>query len=72
VKHLEAIQAFPRPQDMKGLQGFLGLINFYRRFIPAAARILLPLTSALAGGKKARLEWSPQMEAAFEAAKAAL
>jgi hypothetical protein len=32
------------------------VINFYRRFIPAAARILLPLTSALAGGKKAKLE----------------
>jgi hypothetical protein len=72
VKHLEAIQAFRKPQDVKGIQGFLGLVNLYRRFIPAAARILLPLTSALARGKKAKLEWSLQMEAAFEAAKAAL
>ncbi len=38
----------------------------------SAARILLLLTSALARGKKAKLEWSLQMEAAFEAAKAAL
>jgi hypothetical protein len=72
LKHLEAVQAFPRPLDVKGLQGFLGLINFYRRFIPAAARILLPLTSALKGGKKARLDWSQPMEDAFVAAKAAL
>jgi hypothetical protein len=72
VKHLEAIKVFPRPQDVRGLQGFLGLVNFYRRFILAAAQLLLPLTSALVGGKKATLEWSPQMEAAFTAAKAAL
>jgi hypothetical protein len=57
---------------VRGLQGFLGLVNFYRRFIPAAAQLLLPLTSALVGGRKAALEWSPQMEAAFTAAKAAL
>ena len=42
VKHLEAIQAFLRLQDVRGL---LGLVNFYRRFIPVAAKILLPLTS---------------------------
>jgi hypothetical protein len=72
LKHLEAVQSFPRPLDVRGLQGFLGLINFYRRFIPAAARILLPLTSALKGGKKARLDWSQTMEDAFVAAKAAL
>jgi hypothetical protein len=29
------------------LQTFLGMVNFYRRFIPAAANILLPLTDAL-------------------------
>jgi hypothetical protein len=72
LKHLEAVQAFLRLQDVKDLQGFLGLINFYQWFIPAAAKILLPLTSALKGGKKARLDWSQQMEDAFVAAKAAL
>jgi hypothetical protein len=47
ARHMEAVQNFPRPQDKKQLQSFLGLVNFYRRFIPAAARILLPLTDAL-------------------------
>ncbi len=39
TRHVEAVQNFSRPQDKKQLQSFLGLVNFYRRFIPAAARI---------------------------------
>jgi hypothetical protein len=49
LKHVEAIQQFPQPADRKQLQGFLGLVNFYGRFISAAAHILLPLTDALKG-----------------------
>jgi hypothetical protein len=59
---------------VKELQGFLGTINFYRRFVPAAARILKPLTDVLRGspGPSTALEWSEDMVAAFAAAKAAL
>jgi cleavage and polyadenylation specificity factor subunit 1 len=59
---------------VKELQGFLGVINFYRRFIPAAARILKPLTDQLKGGPKpaAAIPWTADMQAAFAAAKAAL
>ena len=45
-KHTAALQNFPPPTDMKGLQRFLGMINFYRRFIKDAALILAPLTNA--------------------------
>jgi hypothetical protein len=38
--------------SVKELQGFLGVINFYRRFVPAAARILKPLTDQLKGNPK--------------------
>jgi hypothetical protein len=38
---------------MKELKGFLVVINFYRRFMPAAAHILKPLTDQLKGGSKA-------------------
>ncbi len=59
---------------MKELQGFLAVINFYRRFIPAAAHILKPLTDQLKGGPKpaASIPWMEAMQAAFAAAKAAL
>ena len=34
---VKAILEYQQPTTVKQLQGFLGLINFYRRFIPAAA-----------------------------------
>ena len=69
-----AIENFPQPNTIKELQGFLGLINFYRRFIPAAANILLPLTDSLRGGSSGstRLKWSPEMSASFNSAKSSL
>ena len=46
-------------------------MNFYRRFLPGIARILLPLTASLANNAKPFL-WSNSMEEAFTLAKAAL
>jgi hypothetical protein len=46
-KHVEALQRMPVPTDVKGLQRFLGLINFYRWFLPGIAAILLPLMNTL-------------------------
>jgi hypothetical protein len=43
---VQAIADFPPPPTVKQLQAFLCLFNFYRRFIPAAARIVSPLTRA--------------------------
>ena len=70
TKHVEVIQSFPRPQDKKQLQSFLGLVNFYRRFIPAAAQILLPLTDALRG--EAAWTWTPAMNHSFSLIKETL
>jgi hypothetical protein len=70
--HLSAIQEFGKPADIKALQLFLGLVNFYRRFIPGAARILLPLTNALRGGKRAKLLWTADMDTVFQQAKTAV
>ena len=71
---LAAVRDFPQPNTVKELQAFLGAINFYRRFIPSAAKILLPLTTVLKGGKKGSdiLEWLPAMSGAFNNIKAAL
>ncbi len=72
--HVAAIQDFPRPTIIKELQAFLGMVNFYRRFLPSIARTLRPLTYGLRGGRKEadKLEWSAAMDAAFAGAMQAL
>ncbi len=70
-QHIQAISDFPPPQDVKQLQQFLGMVNFYRRYLPGIARTLQPLTDTLRGAPKT-LEWPPATTAAFRAAKAAL
>ena len=72
--NVEAVQKFPEPATIKEMQVFLGIVNFYRRFIPNAAHALLPLTDCLKGSKPASLpvSWSPAISRAFMEAKASL
>ena len=44
---VEAVAQFPRPLTVKSLQEFLGMVNFYHRFIPRAAQLTRPLNEAL-------------------------
>ena len=70
-QHIAAIQDFPPLTDIKQLQCFLGMVNFYRRFLPGIAGILQPLIDLLKGSPKT-LAWSTLAAAAFKHAKAAL
>jgi len=67
-----AITKFPRPTTVRGLQTYLGMVNFYRRFLRGAAQVLRPLTNALVGQPAGQLTWTGDMVAAFEASKAAM
>ena len=49
---VKPISDFPQPNTVKSLQGFLGMVNFYHRYIPQAASILRPLYCALKGVSK--------------------
>lgn len=49
---VDAIVNFPRPEIVKQLRHFLGMINFYRRFIPRAAQVETPLNDLLQGNVK--------------------
>jgi Reverse transcriptase (RNA-dependent DNA polymerase) len=50
---VQAVEQFPRPQSIKQLMTFLGMLNFYRRFLPQAAKVLKPLTDCLKGATAA-------------------
>ena len=68
---VEAITNFTQPRTVKQLQEFIGMVNFYRRFVPGAAQLMLPLFEALKGKQKV-LSWDDGMTRAFEETKAAL
>ena len=65
---VDAVRRFERPRSVKSLQRFLGLVNFYRRFLPNIAATMRPLTDALVGAPR-QLTWTDGMTAAFEATK---
>jgi hypothetical protein len=47
ASYMEAVDKRPPPTMVKELQIFLGLVNFYWRFLPGVAVILRPLTDTL-------------------------
>ena len=71
---VDAITQICQPVTVKGLQEFVGMVNFYRRFIPAAAQTMLPLFEVLANQPKTgkTLNWSEAMVEAFQNTKKAL
>ncbi|GFV32550.1 hypothetical protein TNCV_2860141 [Trichonephila clavipes] len=48
---VDCILKFPQPTTLTQLRRFLGLFNFYRRFVPKAAHLLAPLNKFLEGIK---------------------
>ena len=68
---VEAIQQFPTPQTRGELQRFLGMINYYHRFLPGIAPVLAPLHVVSAGRGK-DITWTPQCQKSFDEAKTAL
>lgn len=60
---VEAILSFPRPQDCKQLRQFLGISNYYRRYIPHMAQLSVVLTDMLRKGRT--FVWNEEREKAF-------
>lgn len=65
---VEAILNFPKPETVKELRRFLGMLNFYRRFVANAAEIQSPLLVYLRNSKKndkTKIQWTAEAESAF-------
>ena len=62
----EAILKVPRPRNFTELKSFLGMINYYSKFIPMMADILAPLYSLL---KDKQFQWTKNCDEIFERIK---
>lgn len=49
---VRAIKKFPIPKTPKEIKSFLGLVGYYRKFIPNFSKLTKPLTSCLKKGAK--------------------
>lgn len=75
MERIEALQNYPLPKTVQGLRRFLGMINFYRRFLPKAAELQTPLVKVLASSKlkgAKPVPWTPELEQAFQKCKDSL
>lgn len=66
----KAVEEFKQPTTLKGVRRFLGLVGFFRRFIPNFAIISAPLTQMLR--KDGNPNWAEEQDKAFTNLKTAL
>ena len=66
----QAIRDFPPPRDAKGISRFVGMVNFYHKFIPRLADIAAPLNALRK--KDVKFMWGKPQQEAFEILKQAI
>lgn len=67
---VEAITKAPAPTNVAQLQSYLGMFNFYAKFVPKVSTLLWPLNRLLQ--KQTKWRWTSTEEKAFENSKKAL
>ena len=67
---IEVVKKFPRPKNMREVRGFVGLCNYYRKFLRRFSFIVAPLNRLLM--KDVSFDWTDDCEEAFEKLKSAL
>lgn len=62
---IEKVREFPRPKTVKDLKGFLGLIEFQRKFIKGCSSLTKPLSKWTGKPNKTEIMWDEQLIMAF-------
>jgi hypothetical protein len=69
-KKVEAVQKSPAPKDVSQLKSFIGLVNYYGKFLPDLSTVLAPLYRLLQ--KETEWRWTDEQQRAFEEVKVLL
>ena len=67
---IEAISKRSAPINVKQIQQFTGLCNYYRKFVQNCAKIAAPMVKLTC--KDTRWDWTPECQSSFEQLKQAL
>lgn len=69
---VQTIKEYPRPETKKQIRSFLGLVGYYRRFIPNFSSRAAVLTDLTRGKSPTKIKWKDAHEFAFQDLKQAL
>ncbi|GJP64944.1 hypothetical protein CLOP_g21877 [Closterium sp. NIES-67] len=69
-KKVVAVQNWPVPQDVGQVRSFLGLANYFRRFLENYSTVVAPLTALTRKGSA--WEWTRQCQEALDEVKTKL
>ena len=64
---VEAVLNTPTPHDVTSLRAYLGVLNYYHRFLPDLATVTKPMNALLEKNRK--FVWSNECQIAFERSK---
>ena len=66
---VQVIQDWPRPQTNKEVRSFLGLANYFRKFVQGYSSLVAPLINLTKKDKLSPEDWTVQCEEAFAGVK---
>ena len=69
---VQAIVDYPRPETKKQVRSFLGLVGYYRKFIPSFSERAAVLTDLTKGKNPSKVQWNITHQLAFQDLKAAM
>jgi hypothetical protein len=67
---VSAVVDMPQPKGVRDVRRLIGMMSWYRRFVPNFSTMVAPLTNLTK--KKTRFTWTPECEGAFSEVKNAL
>ena len=69
IERVKAIQILEAPKTKKQLRSFLGMVSFYRKFLPNLSTVTAKLTDLLRKDVKEPIQWSQEDKSLFEEVK---
>ncbi|CAL9691326.1 unnamed protein product [Knipowitschia caucasica] len=72
VEKMEAIRSFPVPTTKRKVRGFVGLVGWYRKFVPHFSERTAVLTNLTKNEEPNKVRWTSECERAFNDLKEAI